>query len=104
MHFFFTMILLAKTCSHKRGVKRMIVTVEGVITSKELKTKTVEEKPVHTTELLLAQPGEKIQTAVRLSGDQRDNFEIFEKNVFTGQLLSWKTRDGIGSMVMVRDE
>ncbi|WP_036720555.1 hypothetical protein [Paenibacillus sp. JCM 10914] len=82
----------------------MIVTVEGVITSKELKTKDTDKGPVLSTELLLAQPGEKMQTAVRLQGDKRELYDIYEKNDFTGQLIAWPSRDGVGMMVMVRDE
>jgi hypothetical protein len=82
----------------------MIVTIEGVITSKELIKKDTENGPKISTELLLAQTGEKMQTPIRLQGDKRDQFELFEVNTFTGELLSWKTRDGIGNMIMVRDE
>lgn len=82
----------------------MIVTVEGVITSKEKIEKIKDNKTVVSTELLLAQPGEKVQAAIRLQGDQTGNFEIFEKNQFTGELLTWKTRDSVGMMVMVRDD
>lgn len=80
----------------------MIVTIEGVITSKELKTKVAEnQQKIVNTELLVAQPGEKVQAAVRLDGDVLDNYEIFEKIAITGQLLTWKTRDGVGMMVKV---
>lgn len=82
----------------------MIVTVEGVITSKERIEKIKDDKTVISTELLLAQPGEKVQTPIRLSGDKTGDYDIFNPYMFTGQLLTWKTRDGIGSMVMVRDE
>lgn len=82
----------------------MIVTVEGVITSKERLEKTKDDKKVISTELLLAQPGEKMQTPIRLQGDQTANFELFQPAHFTGELLTWKTRDAVGMMVMVRDE
>lgn len=82
----------------------MIVTVEGVITSKELKKKDTDKGQVISTELLLAQPGDKVQTPIRLEGDQTSEYELFKPALFTGELLSWKTRDGVGHMVMVRDE
>lgn len=78
----------------------MQVMVEGVITSIEQKTK--EEKK--STELLLAQKGEKVQVAVRLPGHQAANFEPFQIESFKGRLLQWRTRDGIGSMVVVGDD
>lgn len=82
----------------------MVVTIEGVITSKELVKKIKDNEEVLSTKLLLAQPGEKIQAAVRLEGDQTDNFEIFERKEFTGQLLTWRTRDGVDMMVSVANE
>lgn len=82
----------------------MIVTVEGVITSKQLIEKIKDNKKVVSTELLLAQPGEKMQTPVRLNGDKTDNFEVLKPAMFTGQLLTWTTRESIGMMVMVKDE
>lgn len=83
----------------------MIVTVDGTITSKELKKKEQEDKSVKvSTELLLAQPGDKILTPIRLEGDQLEQYDLFERASFTGQLLGWKTRDGVGMMVMVREE
>ncbi|MDY8049659.1 hypothetical protein UY416_25550 [Paenibacillus polymyxa] len=81
----------------------MIVTIEGVITSKERIEKIKDNKTVVSTELLLAQPGEKVQTAVRLDGDMTGNYELFEVNVFKGQLLAWRTRDSVGMMVIVRE-
>lgn len=82
----------------------MIVTVEGVITSKELKKKDTDQGPIFSTELLLAQSGEKTLMPIRLEGDQTKIHELYKPMKFTGQLLSWKTRDGVGHMVMVRDE
>lgn len=82
----------------------MIVTVEGVITSKERIEKIKDNKTVVSTELLLAQPGEKLQTPIRLDGDKTSDFELFQPAHFTGELLAWKTRDAVGMMVMVRDE
>lgn len=83
----------------------MIVSAEGVITSKELKVKPDKDgKSKKSTELLLAQPGEKVQAVVRLPGDQIDAYEVFERAAFTGQLMAWSTRDGVGMMIMVRDD
>lgn len=82
----------------------MIVTVEGVITSKNVVEKIKDDKKVISTELLLAQPGEKMQTPIRLQGDKTADYEIFKPVMFTGELLTWKTRDAVGMMVMVRDD
>lgn len=92
--------------ANKKGdVARMKVTVEGVITSKEVKTKTGDDgKTRVSTELLLAQPGEKLQAAIRLQGDRTQDYELYVPAVFEGQLMSWKTRDGVGMMVMVQDD
>lgn len=75
----------------------MQVMVEGVITSIEEKSK--EDKDF--TELLLAQKGEKVQVAVRIPGKHGNDFEPFQIESFKGRLMQWKTRDGIGSMVLV---
>lgn len=78
----------------------MQVTVEGVITSIEQKTKDDKK----STELLLAQKGEKVQVSVRLPGHQATNYEPFQIESFKGRLLQWRTRDGVGSMVLVGDD
>lgn len=83
----------------------MKVSVEGVVTSKELKTKMGDDNKLRiSTELLIAQPGEKVQATVRLEGNQVKDYEIFQPAVFTGSLMTWKTRDGVGMMIMVRDD
>lgn len=74
----------------------MVVTVEGLVTSIEKKQK---EEKVYT-EILLAQKGEQQQVRVRLDGDQTQMFEEFEKATFFGRLMSWRTREGVGMMVM----
>lgn len=74
----------------------MRVSVEGVITSIEIKEK--DDKT--NTELLLAQQGEKTQVTVRIPGNVADMFSLFEVTNFTGRLMMWKTRDAVGSMVM----
>lgn len=79
----------------------MIVTIEGVITSKDIVKKIKNNEEVISTELLLAQTGEKVQATIRLDGDVRDQYEVFEKNIFTGQLFAWAQRDGVGMMVKV---
>lgn len=81
----------------------MIVTVEGLITSKEIKKKLKDNKEVVSTELLLAQPGEKVQTPIRLDGDQLEDYELLTPGHFTGRLMAWSTRDGVGMMVMVSE-
>ena len=75
----------------------MQVVVEGAITSIEVKTKN--DEPI--TELLLAQKGEREQVKVRLNGDRQDEFELFQVEAFSGRLMMWPQRNGIGSMVMV---
>lgn len=78
----------------------MIVTVEGHITSIEEKTK--EEKKM--TELLIAQQGQREQIPVRLEGHVAKLFTLFETNKFTGRLMTWKQREGIGTMVLANDQ
>jgi hypothetical protein len=85
-------------------VKNVIVTVEGVITSKEIITKETDKGPKISTELLLAQTGEKTLMPIRLEGDKVKNFELYKQGKFTGELLTWKTRDAVGMMVMIRHE
>ncbi|MNJ26033.1 hypothetical protein D3C77_204980 [compost metagenome] len=75
----------------------MIVTVEGHVTSIEDRTKDDKE----FTELMLAQQGQKEQIVIRLKGHKSENFSMFEIAEFTGRLMTWKQREGIGSMVMV---
>lgn len=75
----------------------MIVTVEGVITSIAKKQK--DDKV--STELMLVQKGEKEQITVRLQDDVTDMFSEFERQTFTGRLMTWATRNGVGSMIMV---
>lgn len=75
----------------------MVVSVEGLITSVEKKEK---DGKVYT-ELLLAQKGEQTQVKVRLDGDQAQNYAEFECNSFMGRLMAWRTRDGVGMMVLV---
>ncbi|WP_459595080.1 hypothetical protein [Campylobacter jejuni] len=77
----------------------MMVTVEGHITSIENKTK--EDKKF--TELLLAQKGQKEQITVRLNGHVGDNYELFEVAEFKGRLMTWKQREGVGSMIMAEN-
>lgn len=82
----------------------MVVTVEGVITSIEQRTKETDGKVNKFTELLLAQKGEKVQIPVRLPGHVETLYSLYEVGNFTGNLLSWKTRDSIGMMVSIREE
>lgn len=78
----------------------MIVTVEGTITSIDLKVKEGKE----STELLLAQDKQKEQITIRLNGDLRNFFTQWKPQVFTGRLMAWSARNGVGSMIMVSDE
>ncbi|MNV55671.1 hypothetical protein D3C71_1479110 [compost metagenome] len=75
----------------------MVVTVEGHVTSIQEKTKDDKDY----TELMLAQQGEKEQIVVRLKKHVADEYSLFEIGNFTGRLMTWKQREGIGSMVMV---
>lgn len=74
----------------------MKVTVEGLVTS--IAEKTKDEKKY--TELFLVQGGEREQVNVRLQGHIGERFEELEKVSFTGRLMTWRQREGIGSMVM----
>lgn len=78
----------------------MVVLVEGVITSIEKKKK--DDKV--STELLLAQKGEKTQVTVRVPGDKVDLYDLFEVASFQGRLMQWSGRNGVGSMVMVEED
>ncbi|MDQ0116833.1 hypothetical protein [Paenibacillus harenae] len=75
----------------------MIVTVEGVITS--IATKEKDGKV--STELMLVQKGEKEQVTIRLQDDVTEAFEEYQRETFTGRLMTWQTRNGVGSMIMV---
>lgn len=75
----------------------MVVTVEGVITSIAKKEKDGKE----STELLLVQKGEKEQVSIRLPGDMTEAYAEFEKETFTGRLMAWSTKNGVGTMIMV---
>lgn len=76
----------------------MRVTVQGLLTSVEVKSK--ENKK--STELLLAQQGEKEQVVVRLEGDLSKGYQenLLTPLEFSGRLMQWQTRNGVGSMVM----
>lgn|GEM_PF-5355830 len=78
----------------------MRVSVEGVITSIEESSK--EDKKF--TNLLLAQKGEKVQVAVRLHGHVAKNYTEFEIGQFSGRLMAWSQREGVGMMVSVPEE
>lgn len=80
----------------------MRVKVEGVITSIEEEVrKNAQNEEKLMTNILLAQKGEKMQVSVRLPGHVAEQYSLFEVSEFEGQLMTWKTRDGVGSMVMV---
>lgn len=76
----------------------MRVTVAGLLTSVEVKTKDQKK----STELLLAQQGEKEQVTVRLEGDLSKGYleNLLTQHTFTGRLMQWQSRNGVGSMVM----
>jgi len=76
----------------------MVVTVEGVLTSVGVKEKNDKKN----TELLLAQAGEKEQVTVRINGDVSKGYEgkLLTNHKFTGRLMMWSQRDGVGSMVV----
>lgn len=78
----------------------MLVTVEGVITSIEQKEKDGKKN----TELLLAQKGQKTQVTVRIDGWCEENYTLFQVEMFSGRLMTWTTRNGVGSMVMVEND
>jgi hypothetical protein len=76
----------------------MKVTVEGVLTSVGVREKNDKKN----TELLLAQAGEKEQVTVRVEGDVSKSYEskLLTNHKFTGRLMMWNQRDGVGSMVV----
>lgn len=82
----------------------MKLIVEGVITSIEQLSKMgTDNKMKNYTQILLAQDGIKEQVTVRLPDHCADKYCKFEVNTFEGRLMTWTTRNGIGSMVMVND-
>ncbi|WP_138756551.1 hypothetical protein [Paenibacillus sinopodophylli] len=78
----------------------MIVTVTGTITSIDLRVKEGKE----STELLLAQDKQKEQITIRLNGDLQEYFKQWTPQTFTGRLMAWGQRNGVGSMIMISDE
>jgi hypothetical protein len=82
----------------------MKVTVEGVVTSIALKESIRDNEKRISTELLLAQENQKEQVTIRLNGDLRNAFKLWKQEIFTGRLMTWTTRNGVGSMIMVEDE
>jgi hypothetical protein len=84
----------------------MRVTIEGVITSIEEDVKQGQDgRPDRKiTKLLLAQKGEKMQTEVRLPGHVGNGYSEFDQASFTGDLMAWKTRDGVGMLINVPDD
>jgi len=76
----------------------MRVTVEGLLTSLQVKEKDGKKN----TELLLAQANEKEQVTVRLEGDFSKSYEskMLTPHKFTGRLMTWTARNGVGSMVL----
>lgn len=78
----------------------MLVTVEGIVTSIEEKEK--DDKKF--TELMIAQKGERIQVLARIPGHVASQYSVFEVVNLNGRLITWKTRDGIGMMLMCDEE
>lgn len=78
----------------------MIVTVEGVVTSIGVAKK--DEKTI--TEILIAQQGEREQVKARYDGDRQSVTELFSPICVTGRLMMWKTRDGVGTLLLVNDD
>lgn len=76
----------------------MRVIVEGLLTSVEVKEKDGKK----STELLLAQPGEREQVRVRVDGDLGKSYmdKMLVNHTFSGRLMIWQQRNGVGSMVM----
>ncbi|NIK80609.1 hypothetical protein FHS15_005800 [Paenibacillus castaneae] len=82
----------------------MVVTVEGVVTSIGIKRTIRDNVEKISTELLLAQANQKEQVTIRLNGDVTSAYKLFTPELFTGRLMTWTTRNGVGSMIMVEDE
>lgn len=79
-----------------KEVKKMQVTVEGVITS--LWEKVKDDRQV--TEMLIAQKGEREQVLVRLEGHRANEYSEFELTSITGRLITWVSRNTVGKMIM----
>lgn len=77
-------------------MNRVKVIVEGIITSIQHERKDDKEN----TKIYLVQDGEREQVVVRMPGDQTNLYSLYEVQQFSGRLLSWKTREGVRSMVL----
>lgn len=73
----------------------MLVTVRG----KVLEVRRKDEKKA--TDVTLFQIGERNNTLVRIA-DGKPVPKVGEDYSIEGSLLTWRTRDGVGSMVSVR--
>jgi hypothetical protein len=73
----------------------MKVSITGVLTSLEVKTK--EEKT--TTDLFIAQSGEQKQIKDRLDGDKSKDFKLFSEYTLHGKVVMYNTSSGIGSLI-----
>ena len=73
----------------------MKVTIYGILTSLEVKTK--EEKT--TTDLLIAQTGEQKQIKYRLEGDRSKDFKLFSELTLQGKLVMFQTQNGLSALI-----
>lgn len=73
----------------------MLVTVKGRV----LEVAKKEDKKA--TDVTLFQAGERYNTVVRIA-EGKPVPKIGEEFVIEGSLLTWRTRDGVGSMISVR--
>ena len=83
---------------NKSEVLNLVVTVEGVVM--EVTQVEGKEGKAPSQRVLLYQQGEKELSTVKLP-ENRNGFSVGEVTSFTGRLLTWKQREGIGAMVMV---
>lgn len=76
----------------------MKITVEGLLTS----VAPHEKDGKKSTELFLAQQGEREQVKVRVEGDLVKTYteKMLTTQKFTGRLMTWNQRNGVGSMVI----
>lgn len=72
--------------------------LEGVVM--EIMRKPNREETKINTNCLLYQQGEKNLITVRINDEIEKEIEVGSKVSFTGNVLSWKQRDGIGLMLM----
>lgn len=75
----------------------MRVEVEGLVTS----VKVQEREGKKFTTIMLAQDDEREQVLVRIDDDRSGVYAPMTIEKFRGRLVCWRSRDGVGKMVLV---